>query len=53
MRDNSARGHIQSPNHVDEGLAILEDGGDELIHQVPVRAAMPTRFDPRRKSGAI
>ena len=53
MRDDSARGHIQSPDHVDERLPVLENGRDKLVHQVAMRAAMPSGFDPRRKSGAI
>ncbi len=47
VRDDSGEGHVQCFSHIDDGFFIQQDGFDEMIGQLPMRAAMSTGSDAR------
>src|SRR2546427_6784931 len=40
MRDDSRHGHVERLRDVHQRFAVLENGSDELVHEMTVRAAM-------------
>ena len=53
MRDNAGGRQVQSHGDVHQWLAIVEDGGDELVHEIPVRAAVAAGVDRGRERRAL
>ena len=51
MRDYAAHRRIERRRDVDERVFVLEDGLDEVVHEVSVRAAVTARIDGLRKRG--
>lgn len=55
MGDDAGDGEVEGLGDVDEGFAVLEDGGDEFVGEVAVGAAVTAGFDAgreRRAAGA-
>lgn len=49
MGGDAGRGHIEGKADVHERLAVLQDGGDELIHKISVRPATASTGDAGRQ----
>ncbi len=45
MGDDAGDGHVEGLVEVDERGAVLDDGGDEFVHQVTVGTAVTAGID--------
>ena len=49
MRDHAAHRRVERRRDVDERVFVLEDGLDEVVHEMTVRTAVTARIDGLRE----
>ena len=53
MRDDSGQGHVQRLAHIDDGPLVQQNGLDEVVRQLPMRAPMAAGPYARRQRWTI
>ena len=53
MGDDACDSHVQGLGDVDQGLAVFQDGRDELVHEVAVGAAVAAGATPGGSGGRL